>query len=1149
MTGSGSLLHEGSGTTTLSGASTFTGGTTITDGTIILGNPGGIGRNGTFGGAVTVVNGTFDVNGQTNYVNASQPGGPNTWLTTATVVLGGQSGATPEIADTSLTPAGIAFAAGSALTYDATNNPGTATISARWAQSGTFATGTRTVTVGDSAATDVELDFTGGLGDVTALDGRSTTIRKIGPGTMRISSENTFPRLQVSEATLLVNDDAALGASRTANGGLTNLVTVDGTGVLDLNGFNPSAGALADNGVNTGTITNNSVTGSTLNIGSAGTSTAYKGIIEDGTGTVALNIIGGSLTLGETKTYTGDTTVTGGTLRLNTTALASEVIVSAGGTVASGTDASAGTGSLDSLTLDGGTASFRVSDLGSDKIVVATSDGFSVSSPSTIETIDIDPDGLTLPFTANLIEYSGTIQGAAGSAGLAVSQHGPSTLTDTGSAIQLTLTGDPADTLIWVGNASADWTVNGDSNWKLQSDSSSVPVYEMDKVLFDDTATGPTTITLSGAITPETVEFNNTTLDYTLQGSPISGSTGLVKNGTGTVTILADSTYAGGTTINAGTLAFGNGGTEGEIGFGATVIAGGGTLELNTSDSLNYKATPKLRDVSGTGDVVLTGGGLLWNYPGGGLDFAAPNTWSGLSGDLIVKGDSEFQTIRNGASAMGTGSIILGDGSSSGSLSQIEGNWTWTNPIEAIGSNNQILNRSGGSGRALKIQGAISGAGNLTFNDIAGSMTNPNTGFILTNDVSMAGALTIDAATPLRVGGVPGDVDAAGAGLNADSFGSLNTTSIVNDGLLTFSRTDSHSVDSAISGSGAVRIGIPSAAALGDSSTQIVTFSNSKTYTGSTTIEAGELVIPSGVNLASDLVFASAEGRISGAGTLAGFLDVEGTLAPGTDVGTLTTLSTLTFFGDSTYEWSVDGWDSPSTDSVVADSIDVFIGADGPVTVTIAPETLADFSEASKNFIIASSNSAITGFTPGDIIVDDSAFVSATGATGTWSVGLTGDSLGIELVYTAGVAADDFANWIDGFFPGETDPAIVGFDADPDGDGIDNGVENFLGTDPGTFSAGLTPTSTTASSLTATHTQTNDAASDVTAVYEWSSDLTNWNASGATDTHGVTADITTVVTDDQEAPLNDTVEVTATISGGPTDRIFLRINASLAPAS
>lgn len=44
--------------------------------------------------------------------------------------------------------------------------------------------------------------------------------------------------------------------------------------------------------------------------------------------------------------------------------------------------------------------------------------------------------------------------------------------------------------------------------------------------------------------------------------------------------------------------------------------------------------------------------------------------------------------------------------------------------------------------------------------------------------------------------------------------------------------------------------------------------------------------------------------------------------------------------------------------------------------------------------------------------------------------------------------ADPFVDYMDGFFPGETDPAIVGPDADPDGDGLTNMEEFLFGTNP-----------------------------------------------------------------------------------------------------
>jgi len=288
-----------------------------------------------------------------------------------------------------------------------------------------------------------------------------------------------------------------------------------------------------------------------------------------------------------------------------------------------------------------------------------------------------------------------------------------------------------------------------------------------------------------------------------------------------------------------------------------------------------------MRNVSGAGDIVLTGGLMLFNYTGSGLGFADANSWNNFSGNLTVKGGSEFMTIRNGATAMGTGDIILGDVSSNGFLSQIEGNWTWTNDISLVGGNNAIRNRSGvGVGpRSLKLQGVISGSGGLTFEDLTGTMTDNQLGFILTGLNTLNSTLTINSGVPLRIGGVPGnDVStAAGAG------GSLGAATVVNNGTLTFSRSDSHSVSNNISGTGAVFVGLSTG-----NTDQAMTYSGTASHSGGTTVRAGTLTIaPAGsiggptVTVASDATLVVDGSSIGNSASLnlgaAALVDVTGT--------------------------------------------------------------------------------------------------------------------------------------------------------------------------------------------------------------------------------------------------------------------------------
>lgn len=57
----------------------------------------------------------------------------------------------------------------------------------------------------------------------------------------------------------------------------------------------------------------------------------------------------------------------------------------------------------------------------------------------------------------------------------------------------------------------------------------------------------------------------------------------------------------------------------------------------------------------------------------------------------------------------------------------------------------------------------------------------------------------------------------------------------------------------------------------------------------------------------------------------------------------------------------------------------------------------------------------------------------------------------------AAMAVPTYPAWIAGFFPGETDPEIIGLDADPDQDGTANGIELLLGTNPDLAGDAATP--------------------------------------------------------------------------------------------
>ncbi len=135
--------------------------------------------------------------------------------------------------------------------------------------------------------------------------------------------------------------------------------------------------------------------------------------------------------------------------------------------------------------------------------------------------------------------------------------------------------------------------------------------------------------------------------------------------------------------------------------------------------------------------------------------------------------------------------------------------------------------------------------------------------------------------------------------------------------------------------------------------------------------------------------------------------------------------------------------------------------------------------------------------------------------------------------------SNTFLNWINtpSFGLAEADK---GFNDDPDGDGINNGLENYFGTHPGAFSQGLVLGTLSGNHLTFTHPIHDTPASDLTATYRWSTDLQTFHDDGDSN-----ASATTTVTFAQGAPSAGMVTVTATITGTVIpSKLFVNVNVT-----
>ncbi|NQX01225.1 autotransporter-associated beta strand repeat-containing protein [bacterium] len=205
----------------------------------------------------------------------------------------------------------------------------------------------------------------------------------------------------------------------------------------------------------------------------------------------------------------------------------------------------------------------------------------------------------------SVVNYSGTFTGDIAHftkgtvTGLAPNQ--TATLIDEGG-IFLRITGE---SLIWTGGQGDTWTttpIGGSKNWSF--DASGIEYANNDAVQFNDTAT-TTDVVLGENVAPSAILFDNSSSVYTLSGSfGITGSTTLVKTGTGTLSISTDNAYTGTTTITDGILEItGSGSISGSS---AITVTDPGLLSLNISTADVY-AHP----INGTGDVAKDGAGTL----------------------------------------------------------------------------------------------------------------------------------------------------------------------------------------------------------------------------------------------------------------------------------------------------------------------------------------------------------------------------------------------------------------------------------------------------------------------------------------------------------------------------------------------------------
>ncbi len=287
------------------------------------------------------------------------------------------------------------------------------------------------------------------------------------------------------------------------------------------------------------------------------------------------------------------------------------------------------------------------------------------------------------------------------------------------------------------------------------------------------------------------------------------GLAGLTKEGTGTLTLTGTNDFTGATTISAGTLQLGNGGTMGTL--TSTSVVNNATLAFNHSNNTSFGS-----EISGTGAVTKAGAG--------NLTLSAANSYQG--GTTINAGTLSVAANNNLGDASGT--LTFGGG-------------TLQTTASFITSRATTLNSGGGTfdvAMTLRQDAVIDGAGGLTKSG-AGTL-------VLNGSNTYQGGTTINAGTITVVandnlGNAAGTLTFGGGTLRTLSTFTMSRATTLNAGGGTFDVASGTTLtlDGVISGSGRLTL----------ASSGTLTLTGANDYQGGTMIALGTLSVSANNNL------------------------------------------------------------------------------------------------------------------------------------------------------------------------------------------------------------------------------------------------------------------------------------------------------------
>ena len=842
ITGNMNFTVSGTGSVNLQKAETYTGTTTISNGsTIFDGVTNALPTSATTG--LLVDNGTLDLNGFSQQLASVTGSGIVTNSNAAQRTFTLKS----NISDTF----NGSFTGNLALTLNDTNQVvlnGVSTYSgATTLTSGLVVEGASGALANNTALSiGSGILWLGGFSQtVSSLTGNGFVDGNTGNSTLTINNAtaNTYNGIIENNLSLVAGGSAALtlmgansyngsttiNSSSTINVDITNALptgtTLVNNGTLNLNGFSQQVASISDNG-NSGVITNSSGIAQTFTVTNSGNNT-FDGSLTGNLGLVKSN--GGTLTLTNTNTYTGQTSIVGGTLAEGVNnALPTNTILANSGT----------------LDLAGFTQ--QLAGISGTGIITNSSNAATA-------------------FTLN----SGVANSFAGAF------TGNLSLTTAGVGTTLTLNGVNSytgATTISTGTSIALGIANALPTTTVVTDYGTLNLFGNSQQLAGITSTG--TVTNSSSNAAIFTISNNTTAD-SFAGS-ITGNLALAVNGGNMLTLSGANTYSGATSISNGSTILA--GINNALPVGTSLaLSGAGTFDTNGFTQTIANASSF--DASG----VITNSNM--NAGTFAFNNSSADAFSGaITGNLsLTANGSAALTLAGvnsyiGATTISTGStIMVGVAnalpttttlSNSGTLNlngfsqQLAGVDTSTGIITNSNTNTPvtlILNNAAAETLAMTL------TGNLGLSEVnSGALT-------LAAANTYMGATTLSSGSTLALSGngaVPANsalIMAAGSNFNLndvnDTIGSFSGFGNINLGvsgattLTTHDKSANGSYSGVISGAGGLTMA-------GTGNFSLMT---DNTYTGVTSINSGTLTMGS-VNA----IPAASILNINGSGTLGG---------------------------------------------------------------------------------------------------------------------------------------------------------------------------------------------------------------------------------------------------------------------------------------